>query len=481
MKTPWTSITGLMAAACATLSLVVLQPMPVAAADAPSLAQLSNDLASVTEKIRPTVVNISTSRTVKTPRLPFADDPFFKRFFGTPKAPAQQKAISLGSGVIVSADGYIVTCNHVIESAEDIIVKTADNREYKGRVIGADAKTDIALLKIDEKNLPAAQFGDSEKLRAGEIVLAMGNPFGLNHTVTMGIVSALKRSGMGLTEYEDFIQIDAAINPGNSGGALLNVNGELIGINDAIYSTSGGSQGIGFAIPAKMIRTVMDGMLTQGKVVRGYMGVSIQPLSADLAKQFNLPDKNGALITDITEGGPAEKGALLVGDVITEFDGKKIESLPDLKNWVASTAPGKTVAVKVMRDGKAMNTRVVMGELPGSTQAAPAAAAPSAAAPAPTVVDNNLKGVTVRDATDEVLQKLGIKRKVRGVVITGISEESPALGTLEKGDLIVEVNRKLVPTSSDFTKVVSTIGKNQDILLLIIRGGASQYLTVSTR
>lgn len=472
-------VTGLAVAAFSALTIIAA-PIP-AVAEPVTLTQLSTDLASVTEKVRPVVVNIATSRTIKTPRLPFADDPFFKRFFGTPKTPAQKKAISLGSGVIVSSDGYIITCNHVIESAEDIIVKTSDNREFKARVIGADAKTDIALLKIDEKNLPAAAFGDSERLKAGEIVLAMGNPFGLNHTVTMGIVSALKRSGMGLTEYEDFIQIDAAINPGNSGGALLNAQGELIGINDAIFSTSGGSLGIGFAIPTKMVRMVMDSMMTKGKVVRGYMGVSIQPLSADLVRQFNLADKNGALVTDITEGGPAEKGGLMVGDVMTEFDGRRIESMPDLKNWVAATPPGKVVLVKVMRDGKILNTKIVMGEQAGAAPAAASVTTPSSAAPSPTEADNNLKGVSVRDATDELLQKLGIKRKIRGVVITGIREESPALGTLEKGDLIVEVNRKLVPTSSDFTKVVSSIGKNQDILLLIIRGGASQYLTVSTR
>lgn len=460
---------------------VTLSATPTTAiAETGSLAQLSDDLASITEKARPVVVNIATSRTVKTPRLPFADDPFFKRFFGEQKAPAKKKAISLGSGVIVSSDGYIITCNHVIESAEDIIVKTADNKEYKGQVIGADAKTDVAIIKIDEKNLPFAAFGDSDKLRSGEIVLAMGNPFGLNHTVTMGIVSALKRSGMGITEYEDFIQIDAAINPGNSGGALLNTKGELVGINDAIYSTSGGSQGIGFAIPVKMARSIMESMLTKGKVVRGYIGISIQPLTADLARQFGLKDQNGALLVDVTEGGPAEKAGLERGDVMIEYDGKKIESLPELKNWVASTPPGKSVPVKVMRDGKTVSVNVVMGELPGSS--APSPEQPAApAAEAPKVVDNNLKGVIVRELTDDYLQKQGIKRRLKGVVIVNISEDSPALGLLEKGDIILEVNRKAVPTQGDYTQVVGKIAKNQDVLLLIMRGGASQYLTVSSR
>ncbi len=448
-----------------------------AGADSGTLAKLSDDLASITEKVRPVVVNIATSRTVKTPRLPFADDPFFKRFFGEPKSPAQRKAISLGSGVIVSSDGYIITCNHVIESAEDIIVKTADNKEYKGQVIGTDAKTDVAIIKIDEKNLPSAAFGNSDKLRAGEIVLAMGNPFGLNHTVTMGIVSALKRSGMGITEYEDYIQIDAAINPGNSGGALLNTKGELVGINNAIFSTSGGSLGIGFAIPVKMARSIMESMLTKGKVVRGHIGISIQPLTADLARQFGLKDQNGALLVDVAEGGPAEKAGLERGDVMIEYDGKKIESLPELKNWVAATPPGKTVPVKVFRDGKTIPLKVVMGELPGS----PAAQEQPAVAGPPKIVDNNLKGVAVREITDDYLQKQGIKRRLKGVVITAISEESPALGLLEKGDIVLEVNRKAVPTQSDYTQVVGTIGKNQDVLLLIMRGGASQYLTVSSR
>ncbi|HSW63211.1 MAG TPA: Do family serine endopeptidase [Dissulfurispiraceae bacterium] len=457
--------------------LTALVAVPVGA-DSGTLAQLSNDMAAITETARPVVVNIATSRTVKTPRLPFADDPFFKRFFGEQKGPATKKAISLGSGVIVSSDGYIITCNHVIESAEDIIVKTADNKEYKGQVIGTDAKTDVAIIKIDGKNLPAATFGDSDKLRSGEIVLAIGNPFSLNHTVTMGIVSALKRSGMGITEYEDFIQIDAAINPGNSGGALLNTKGELIGINNAIFSTSGGSLGIGFAIPVKMARSIMESMLTKGKVVRGYIGISIQPLTADLARQFALKDQNGALLVDVTEDGPAEKAGLERGDVMIEYDGKKIDSLPELKNWVAATPPGETVPVKVVRDGKTASFRVVMGELPG---ASPVQEKTASATETAKVVDNNLKGVVVREVTDDYLQKQGIKRRLKGVVITAISEESPALGLLERGDIILEINRKAVATQGDYAQVVSTIGKNQDVLLLIVRGGASQYLTVSSR
>jgi serine protease Do len=297
----------------------------------------------------------------------------------------------------------------------------------------------------------------------------------------MGIISGLKRSGMGVTEYEDFIQTDAAINPGNSGGPLLNSKGELIGINDFIFSTSGGSQGIGFAIPAKMVRAVMDSMLTKGKVVRGYLGVSIQPLTADLVRQFNLTDKNGALIVDITEGGPAEKAGLKVGDVITAYDNRKIESMQELKNWVASTPPGKQVSIRISRDGKVLTKVVTMGESASQSSPATAVERQSAVPSAPKIVDNNLKGVSVRDVTDDILQRLGVKRKLRGVVITTISEDSPALGTLERGDIIIEMNRKPIQSTADFNQVASGIGKGQDILLLIVRGGASQYLTISTR
>ncbi|HMK44144.1 MAG TPA: DegQ family serine endoprotease [Dissulfurispiraceae bacterium] len=448
-------------------------------AESASLSQLSSDLAAVTEKARPMVVNISTSRTVKTPRLPFADDPFFKRFFGEQKQQAQQKAISLGSGVIVSADGYIVTCNHVIESAEDIIVRTLDKKEYKAKVVGTDAKTDVAVLKIEEKGLPSIPFGNSDLLKPGEIVLAIGNPYGLSSTTTMGIVSATKRSGIGLTEYEDFIQIDAAINPGNSGGALINVNGELIGINDAIFSTTGGYMGIGFAIPTKMVRSIMDSMLTQGKVVRGYMGIQIQPLNAELVKQFGLKDQNGALVVDVTENGPAEKAGIQRGDVMIEYDNKKIESLPDLKGWVAATPPGKAVPIRLIRDGKTMTVRVVMTEVPGSAPAQTAASAPVATAPS--AVDNNLKGVTVRELTNDYLQKQGINRRLKGVVITDISEDSPALGTLERGDIILEVARKLIGSQTEYMQVVSKIPKNQNIVVLIMRGNVSLYVTVESR
>lgn len=387
-------------------------------------------------------------------------------------------ATGTGTGFYVKEFDLIVTNDHVVAENAEVTIAGKTFEKALSRVWYTDRKHDLAFLEAPKNiELPELQLGAYEQLKDGDAVVAIGHPFGLNYTATQGVISKVDRIRDGLK----FIQIDAAINPGNSGGALLNGRGELIGINDFIFSTSGGSQGIGFAIPAKMVRTIMDSMLTKGKVVRGYMGVSIQPLTADLVRQFNLTDKNGALLVDITEGGPAEKAGLQVGDVITEYDNRKIESMQELKNWVASTPPGKKVPVKVSRDGKTLSKTVIMGELAGqSTTTAPVAAA-SPAAPAAKTVENNLKGVAVRDVTDDILQKLGVKRKLRGVVITSITEDSPALGTLERGDIIIELNRKPVQSTSDFTQISSTIGKNQDILLLIVRGGASQYLTVSTR
>jgi len=270
----------------------------------------------------PTVVNISTTRVVKSPGgeplTPFFNDPFFKDFFGDEffrqfRIPKERREQSLGSGVIVTQDGYIVTNNHVIEKATEIKVVLSDKKEFKGKVIGVDPKTDIAVIKIDSKELPTIPWGDSDKLQVGEYVLAVGNPFGLTNTVTMGIISAVGRANVGVAEYEDFIQTDAAINPGNSGGALVNIKGELIGINTAIFSRSGGYQGIGFAVPANMVKTVMESLVKEGKVIRGWLGVSIQDITPDLAKQFGIKDLKGALVGDVVEGSPAHKAGIKRG------------------------------------------------------------------------------------------------------------------------------------------------------------------------
>ncbi len=463
-------ITILMAICC------LLMSSPSAMADiteknnSDALTRFGDAMSMVVQKVKPAVVNISTSKTVKSQQLPFFDDPFFRRFFGEmPSAPQKRKVTNLGSGVIATADGYILTNNHVIDGADDILVKLADNREYKGKVVGKDSRTDIAVIKISEHNLPTMTWGDSDKLKVGEIVLAIGNPYGLNQTITMGIVSALGRSGIGITDYEDFIQTDAAINPGNSGGALVNTKGEIIGINTAIFSVSGGYQGIGFAIPANMARHTMESIINQGRVVRGYMGVTIQALTAELSKQFNLKDEKGALLVDIVEDGPADKGGLKRGDVVTEYDGKKIDTPQQFRNMVATSRPGKTVQISIIRDGKALTTSVVIGELPAEQQ------------PITALIENVLKGVSVQELTDELLKKLGITKKIKGVVVNNIDEDSPAAGILATGDIIMEIDRKAISNLKEYNDIVSRIEKNQGILLLIMRGGSARYLTISSQ
>lgn len=433
------------------------------------LTKFGDAMSKVAERVKPAVVNISTSRTVKTQRHPFFDDPLFRRFFGEP-GPQKRKVTNLGSGVIATPDGYILTNNHVIEGAEDIIVKLSDGKEYKGRPVGMDSRTDIAIIKINENNLPTVPWGDSDKLRVGEVVLAIGNPYGLSQTITMGIISALGRSGIGITDYEDFIQTDAAINPGNSGGALVNIKGELIGINTAIFSTSGGYQGIGFAIPSNMVKNVMDSIINQGRVVRGWLGVQIQPLTLELVKQLGLKDESGVLLVDVVEGGPAEKGGLKRYDVIVEYDGKKTDNPFHFKNMVAATRPGKTVEIKIIRNGNLLTAKVTIGELPIEPQIV-----------SPAQFDNSLRGVSVQEVTDEILQKLGITRKVKGVLVNNIEEDSPALGIIAKGDIIMEVNRKPVTNIKEYNDTVSKIEKDKDILLGIMRGGYPQVITVPAR
>jgi serine protease Do len=430
------------------------------------LTQLGDAMSRVSERVKPAVVNISTSKTVKTPRLPF-DDPILRKFFGEGQT-QKQKVFSLGSGVIATPDGYIVTCNHVIEGAEDIVVRLNDSREFKGKIVGLDSRTDIAIIKITAENLPTVAWGDSDKLRTGAVVIAIGNPYGLNQTVTMGIVSATRRAGMGLIDYEDFIQTDASINPGNSGGALVNSKGDLIGINDAIFSTTGGNQGIGFAIPSSMAKNVMDGIISQGKVVRGYLGVQVQPLTADLAKQFGMKNEKGILVVDVTEGGPADKGGIKRGDVIVGFDSKDLDNPFQLKNIVASSKPGKMVEIKVVRDGKPLILPVMITELPTETVAAPA-----------TEMNNALKGVTVQDLNADMLQQLGITRDIQGVVVMNVDEESRALGVLKRGDIVMEINRKPVGSLSAFREVTSKISQKDDVLLLVMRGGYVQYITLA--
>ncbi|MEW6108885.1 MAG: DegQ family serine endoprotease [Nitrospirota bacterium] len=440
------------------------------------LTKTGKAMAEISGAVKPAIVNISTTRTVKISggMDPFFDDPFFRRFFGEQFGPQRQpkehKSAGLGSGVIVSSDGYIITNYHVVKEADEIKVLLSDKREYSGKVIGSDPKTELSVVKIDAKGLPVLQWGDSDKLQVGEVVLAVGNPYGLNQTVTMGIVSALGRANVGIADYEDFIQTDAAINPGNSGGALVNVRGELVGINTAIYTTSGGYQGIGFAIPSNMVKSVMESLIKKGKVIRGWLGVSIQKLTPELAKQFNLKEANGALVGDVIENGPAEKSGIKRGDIITEYDGKKIEEPNILRNMVANTLPGEKHELKILRDNKMITVGVTIGELPTEIQQAVSGE-----------YQNVMKGVSIQDITPEIAKKLRIPDRIKGVIINDISEDSPAAGILMQGDVIQEVNRKKISGIKDYQEILSKIKSDEDVLLLIYRGGSSLFITISKK
>lgn len=437
------------------------------------LTETGEAMAEVAEAVKPTIVNISTTRTVKIQagQNPFLEDPFFRRFFGDQsKMPKERKTASLGSGVIVSSDGYILTSSHVVQGADDINVTLSDKREFKGKIIGYDAMTDLGVIKIDADNLPTIKWGNSDKLRVGETVLAFGSPYGLSQTVTSGIVSAVGRANVGIADYEDFIQTDAAINPGNSGGALVNVKGELIGINTAIFSTSGGYQGIGFAIPTSMAKAVMDSLITKGKVIRGWLGVTIQPLTRELAKQFNLKEEKGALVGDVTEGGPAEKAGLQRGDVITEYEGKKVDEPYQLRNMVANTAPGQEVEIKIIRGSKTETKKVTVGEIPVQMQK-----------PSKGEFNNLLKGVTVQNLTPDVYSQLNLPKRLKGVVVSEVAEDSPATMALIQGDVIQEINRQKIANVTEYEKVVSNIKPDENILLLIFRSGSSLFITLSAK
>ncbi|MBC8412365.1 DegQ family serine endoprotease, partial [bacterium] len=409
------------------------------------LAEVGRALAEVAERVKPAVVNIAT---VKTETLtgssenPLLNDPFFRRFFGDQhrdhRAPREKKSASLGSGVIISSDGYILTNNHVVQDADEIKVLLSDKREFTGRLIGSDPKTDISVIKIDADNLSFLKMGESSNLRIGELVLAVGNPFGLNQTITMGIVSAVGRANVGIADYEDFIQTDAAINPGNSGGALVNIRGELVGINTAIFSTTGGYQGIGFAIPSKMAGAVMSSLIEHGRGVRGWLGVSVQPITHELAQQFHLDKDYGTLVADVVEGSPAAKAGIMRGDVIIAFDGQDVGEPYTLRNMSAGTVPGTEAELKLIRNRETLVLSVTIEEIPSDTQVKAS------------TVTNALSAVSVQDLTPDIFRQLGLPDKIRGVVVTGIKPGSPAEGALMPGDILLEVNRRAIPGISDY-------------------------------
>jgi serine protease Do len=393
-------------------------------------------------------------------------DRYFKDYFGSrPKRHAR----AMGSGFIINPNGYIVTNNHVVDGATQITVKLSDGRELPGKVVGRDSKTDIALLKVEATGLTVIPLGDSSASQVGEPVMAIGNPFGLEQTVTTGIVSATGRA-IGAGPYDDFIQTDASINPGNSGGPLINARGQAIGINTAIFSQSGGSVGIGFAIPMSLAKNVVTQLADSGKVTRGWLGVGIQPVTPELAKSFGRTETTGVLVSSVTEGSPAERAGIKTGDIITDYDGRKVERASDLPRAVAGTPVGRDVKLNVVRDGKPV-TLTARVEALDAKEAAAEGDSGEKAKPA--------LGLAVQPLTPALAQQLGV-RATQGLVVQNVMEGSPAAEAgFERGDVIVEVNKKPVKSVSELRESVAKNGKGSPMLFRVQRQDASLFLTVT--
>jgi len=438
------------------------------------IIETSKAFSDIVNTVSPTVVNISTTKVISKEPGRIFDDPIFDFFgpfndFGMPK---KWKERSLGSGVIVSPDGYIITNNHVVEKSDEIKVTLFDRRTFKGKIVGADSKTDIAILKIDADDLPTLRWGDSESLQVGEFVLAIGSPYGLSHTVTMGIISAVGRANVGVADYEDFIQTDAAINPGNSGGPLVNTKGELIGINTAIFSRTGGYQGIGFAVPSNMVRPVMEQLVKKGRVVRGWIGVTIQELTPELSQKFGLNKTKGALVSDVASGSPAERAGIRRGDVILEFNGKEVRDVSSLRNMVAQSKPGAEVKMKMLRSGREIMVKAVIVELPKEF----AEVTPSEHVPLDREFEA-LTGLAVMDLTREIIRQLGFNKDEKGVVVVRVEPGSPAdEAEIKKGDIIKEINRQEITNLADFNRTATNVRNNESVLLFVNRGGKKFYV-----
>jgi serine protease Do len=438
----------------------------------PAVQIQAPDWVRLSKEAKPAVVNISAKLKAESPVPPplkgrpdersFED--FFKRFFNEmPSRPVRAG----GSGFIVNANGFIVTNNHVVENASNIQVKLDDGRELPAKVMGRDAKTDLALLKIAATQLPVIPLGDSTALQVGEPVMAIGNPFGLEQTVTTGIVSATGRV-IGSGPYDNFIQTDASINPGNSGGPLINARGEVIGINTAIFSRSGGSVGIGFAVPSSLAKTVITQLADHGTVERGWLGVSIQPLTKELAASFTQGDTAGALVSAVIEGSPADKAGVKTGDVIVEFEGKKIAKATDLPGLVADMPVGKDVQMVVVRDGAEQRLNARIARLEDESQAKVAAEA-----------DGKVKlGLSVQPVTPPVARELGLKVK-QGMLVRDVVEGGRAADAgIRAGDVIVEVDHRPVRTIEDFKVRLDKQGKNEPVVMLVNRDGQTMYVAI---
>jgi serine protease Do len=448
-------------------------PATVKVADA-NEGPSKNSFAPMVKSVLPSVVNISSSKVVKA--RPEADarlDPFFRQFFGDEGGPfhaipKDRREKSLGSGVIVSPEGYILTNNHVVDSATDIQVTLSDKREFQAKVVGTDPKTDIAVLKVDASNLKPITVGDSSKVEVGDMALAVGNPFGVGQTVTMGIISAKGRGNLGIEDYEDFLQTDAPINPGNSGGALVNDRGELVGVNTAILSHgSGGNEGIGFAVPANLAHQVMDQILTNGKVVRAYMGILPQDMKPEMAKAFGEKEARGVVVGDVTPNSPAQEGGIQRGDIILDVDGKPVTDSNQLRMSISMMQPGSHIQVKVKRNGNEREMSLKLAEMPAESAKVESDGG-----------DNSteaLQGIEVKNLTPQTAERLGLAPSTNGVVVADVDPSSKIADSgLRKGDVIQEVNHQPVKNVSEFQSAVKKAGS--DPLLLVNRQGRTMFI-----
>ena len=437
---------------------------------------LAGSYAPLIKEALPEVVNIASSRMVRRSdeeSNPLFDDPLFRQFFGDKqprsREPQQEKEQGLGSGVIVATNGYILTNNHVVDGATDIKVSLRDKREFTAKVVGRDPKTDIAVLKVDADHLAAIPLGDSSKVQVGDLAFAIGDPFGVGQTVTMGIVSATGRANLGIEDYEDFIQTDAAINPGNSGGALIDGKGELIGINTAILSHSGGNQGVGFAIPVNLAKRVMDQIVDHGHVIRGFLGATIQDVTPTMAKALGLNDAEGVLIGDVTTKGPAAQAGLKPGDVVIKMNGQSVADSAALRLQVSQTDPGTTVPLTVRRGNSTLDLNVKLGELPADHEKTAGDGSDH----------QSLQGLQVEPLTPAVRQQLHLGQESHGVVVSQVDPNGAAAAAgIREGDVVEEVNHQPITHVSEFEQAMQS-ASGHAILLRVMRDGTGFYVAIA--
>jgi len=439
------------------------------------LQRLDEEYTKVADAVVPSVVSITTTKTVSR-RMPV--DPlelFFGRRFSD-ESPAQQKVTSLGSGVIVSKEGHIVTNNHVLNGTDDVTVQLSDGRQSKAKIVGTDGQIDLAVLKIDLENLTPLPIGDSDKVRVGQIVMAIGNPFGLDESVSQGIISAKDRRAMNDSQLE-FFQTDTAINPGNSGGPLVNIRGEVIGINTAIYSESGGNQGIGFAIPSNVVRAAMNSIISKGRVIRGYLGVGIQPVTADIAEQFKLNSARGALVTDVTPGSPAEKAGILRGDVIRKVNGYEVKDTIALVNRIAEADIGSNLTIDLVRDGANRTVKAQVIEQPADIVAR---LNRNQSSPDPSGGSQNalFAGIEVQNLTPQLRTEANVPSNVNGVIVTRVDPGSAVADQLKPGDVIEQINRQPVSDVDDFQAVVGRLDPDRPVMVGMARNRQRSFVII---